>query len=201
MTRGMVSAFHRTRDEMREPKPVNLAGLIQTDAAINHGNSGGPLLNLSSEVIGIKTMSESSVQGIHLAVSGRLARSCIAMSIADGEVTHSSLGLRVTTLPESVAGWQTRADFALSEGAFVLNLDAEGAAATGRMQEFDVIHQIGTYIIRSEGDLNNALVWLRPGERVEVKFRRYPEGKFDPAGMSPAMRASVEEYRVMLSLE
>ena len=201
VTRGIVSAFHRTRDEMREPKPVNLAGMIQTDAAINHGNSGGPLLNLSGEVVGVNTMSETNGQGIHLSVSGRLAKSRIAMIIADGKVTRSSLGIRVTTLPESVAGWQTRAGFALSEGAFVLKLDAQGAAAKVGMQEFDVIQQIGSHVIRSEGDLNNALVWLRPGESVEVKYRRYPEGKFDPAGMCCAMRSTGEERSVRLMLD
>jgi S1-C subfamily serine protease len=90
------------------------------------------------------------------------------------------------TLPGTIANLQSRAGLSLSEGAFVVDVEAGGIAAKAGLQKFDVIQQLGTYYIRSEGDLNNALVWLRSGEAAELKFLRYPVGKFNPEGMSAA---------------
>jgi S1-C subfamily serine protease len=63
VSRGVVSALHRTQSEMRGDRRISLGDLIQTDAAINHGNSGGPLLNLRGKVVGVNTLSEAETQG------------------------------------------------------------------------------------------------------------------------------------------
>ena len=76
VTRGVVSALHRSRSELRGELSVSLGDLVQTDAAINHGNSGGPLLDMRGRVVGINTLTEQNSQGVHFAVSSRGWRAC-----------------------------------------------------------------------------------------------------------------------------
>jgi S1-C subfamily serine protease len=200
VTRGVLSAFHRSRTEARGSEIVSLANLIQTDAAINHGNSGGPLLNHAGDVVGINTLTELKSQGIHFAVSGRLARPVSDMLISTGNVGRAVLGVEAATLPGATADWESRAGFALSEGAFVLSVVSDTPAAHVGLKEFDVIEKLGEYTIRTVGDLNNALVWLRPGQTVSLKFRRYPEGKFDPTHLSAERRSSGQDMTVDVQL-
>jgi S1-C subfamily serine protease len=79
VTKGIVSALNRTitvRDD-ETGRPVTLNGLIQTDAAINQGNSGGPLLNAAGEVVGVNTATASSAEGIGFAIPIHEAQSLI----------------------------------------------------------------------------------------------------------------------------
>lgn len=187
VSRGVVSALHRTQSEMRGDRRISLGDLIQTDAAINHGNSGGPLLNLRGQVVGVNTLTEAETQGIHFAIGGGLAQRVAEMIIKDGRVERSDLGLSAVSLTRATAGIDSRAGFSIEQGAFVESVESvesNSSAAKAGLQQFDIIERLGDYTIRSEGDLNTALLWLRPGAKVKIVFRRYPAGKFDPAQYS-----------------
>jgi S1-C subfamily serine protease len=184
VSRGVISALHRTQSELRGDRHISLGDLIQTDAAINHGNSGGPLLNRRGQVVGVNTLTEAKTQGIHFAVGSGLARRVAEMLIEDGRVERSDLGLTAISLTGATAGIDSRSGFAIEQGAFVESVVPNSSAAKAGLRQFDIIELLGEYKIRSEGDLNTALLWLRPGLTVKIVFRRYPAGKFDPAHYS-----------------
>jgi S1-C subfamily serine protease len=123
------------------------------------------------------------------------------MFIEDGRVERSDLGLSAVSLTRATAGIDSRAGFAIAQGAFVESVEPNSSAAKAGLQQFDIIERLGDYTIRSEGDLNTALLWLRPGAKVKIVFRRYPAGKFDPAQYSRDLGDAGELKSVDLVLE
>ncbi len=92
ITSGIVSALHR---EMTAPNNYTITDTIQTDAAINHGNSGGPLLDRRGRVIGVNAQIESESggsDGVGFAIPSNTVRSIVRQLIATGEVEHAYLG-------------------------------------------------------------------------------------------------------------
>ena len=103
LTSGIVSALNR---EMTSPNNFTISNSIQTDAAINHGNSGGPLLNAAGEVVGVNTQIKSESggsDGIGFAVPSSTVSSIVPQIISSGSVEHAYLGVGVASLSESVA--------------------------------------------------------------------------------------------------
>ena len=103
ITSGIVSALHR---EMTAPNNFTIIDTIQTDAAINHGNSGGPLLDGRGRVIGVNAQIESESggsDGVGFAIPSNTVRSIAGQLIATGEVKHAYLGVRMTPVPDGVA--------------------------------------------------------------------------------------------------
>jgi S1-C subfamily serine protease len=104
VTSGIVSALDR---RITAPDGFTIENAIQTDAAINHGNSGGPLLDSSARVVGVNSQIESESGGnvgIGFAVPSNTVRSVVADLIEDGAVEHAFLGVGIQTLPADVAG-------------------------------------------------------------------------------------------------
>ncbi len=104
VTSGIVSAVGR---EITSPNNMPIENAIQTDAAINHGNSGGPLLNLDAKVIGITAQIQSQGggnEGIGFAIPSSTVQSVTSQLIQTGKVEHALLGINVDTIPASLAG-------------------------------------------------------------------------------------------------
>ena len=103
VTAGIVSALHR---QITAPNDFSINDAIQTDAAINHGNSGGPLLDLEGRVVGVNSQIESETggnDGIGFAVPSNTVAKIAAQLIADGEVEHAYLGIGVASVTEAAA--------------------------------------------------------------------------------------------------
>ena len=103
VTSGIVSALHR---QMTAPNNFTITDTIQTDAAINHGNSGGPLLDRRGRVVGVNAQIESESggsDGVGFAIPSNTVRSIAAQLIERGEVRHAYLGITMTAVPEGVA--------------------------------------------------------------------------------------------------
>src|SRR6267143_1037162 len=103
VTTGIVSALNR---EITAPDNAPIEGAIQTDAAINHGNSGGPLLDLQGNVIGVTSQIQSDSggnDGVGFAVPSSTMRSTVSQLIATGKAQHALLGVSVRTAASSVA--------------------------------------------------------------------------------------------------
>ena len=97
LTSGIVSAVNRT---ITAPNNYSISGAIQTDAPINHGNSGGPLLNASGQVIGVNAQIESDSggnDGVGFAIPSDAVKSVADTIISGGKVQHAYLGITIAT--------------------------------------------------------------------------------------------------------
>jgi putative serine protease PepD len=157
VTTGIVSALHR---QMTSPNNFTIDDSIQTDAAINHGNSGGPLLNMQGKVIGITSQIESDSggnDGVGFAVPSNTARTIANKLIATGKVEHAFLGVELSTA---------------DKGARISSVKAGQPAAKAGLQVGDVITSFGAKKISSVDSLRFAVDAKHPGDTVSVTFVR-----------------------------
>jgi S1-C subfamily serine protease len=186
VTTGIVSALNRTIDA---PNGYSIPGAIQTDAAINHGNSGGPLLNAQGQVIGVNAQIASDSggnDGVGFAIPVDTVKSVADQLVQGGSVSHAYLGVSVMTVDAATAQ-QT----GLPQGAQIASVVAgspaagaglvpSGASAGQVAQGGDVVTAIDGKPITSAQALTAAvaahragdtvtLVVEREGQRVEVK--------------------------------
>ena len=182
VTSGIVSALHR---QMRAPNGFAIDDSIQTDAALNHGNSGGPLLNMGGEVIGVAAQIESDSggnDGVGFAVPSSTARSIVAKLLATGTVEHAYLGVTIETIPAAVAN---QLDLAAGVEVGEVRSDTPAAAAglrgsTGSRtvggQTYptggDVIVAMDGKKITSADELRRVIDTKRPGDRVSLRVVR-----------------------------
>lgn len=179
VTKGIVSASGRHAAEMVTSVFIELADLIQTDAAINHGNSGGPLLDLTGRVVGVNTLGSDKSEGLNLAVSARIAARVASDLASSSRARRASFGVTDGfAITESGALAYEGAGQPVAAGLMITALEP-GSPAAGALRYCDVIEEIDGTAIRGPGDLNNRLLWLEPGRSVTVAYRRYPEGKCD----------------------
>ena len=132
MTFGVISGVGRTVQTERG----DLYDMIQHDAAINQGNSGGPLVSAKGEVIGINTAVYSGAQGIGFSVSSSVAQPIIHSLIKDGKVTRPLIGLRGINATNTIS---SRYDLGVSEGIFITQISPDGPADKGKLKVGDVI--------------------------------------------------------------
>jgi serine protease Do len=176
VTFGHVSALGR---ETVIPEEMAGAGsqdarlypdLIQTDAAINMGNSGGPLINIDGQVIGINSAiySPSGVSaGIGFAIPANQARFIGDMLVRDGKITRSMIGL----IPKNLEDYQ-KTQMHLTGGALVDTINSGSPADIAGIKKGDVITRIGSTPVTSELDLRNAMLVYKPGASVPVTIVR-----------------------------
>jgi putative serine protease PepD len=160
MTSGIVSAVNRT---ITAPNNFSIAGAIQTDAAINHGNSGGPLIDVATNtVIGVNAQIESDSNdnaGVGFAVPVNAAKSVASTLIAGGTVKHSYLGVTV-------------GDAANSAGARIGCVVNSGPADSAGLQAGDVITAVDGQAISGADALTANLSSRLPGEKVTLTITR-----------------------------
>jgi putative serine protease PepD len=157
VTTGIVSALHR---QITAPNDFAIDDAIQTDAAINHGNSGGPLLDLSGKVIGVNSQIESESggnDGVGFAVPSSTVERIARALIADGSVEHAYLG--VTT--EDADG-----------GAGIAEVRAGTPAADAGLRAGDVVTRVDDDAVGSADALRSSIDARKPGDTVELTVRR-----------------------------
>ena len=147
--------------------------MIQTDVAINSGNSGGPLFNMKGEVVGITTAkfsgnssSGASIEGIGFAIPMDDVTGMIEDLQKFGYVTGAYLGVMVLDVDT------TAQYYGLPAGAFVESVSAGGAAERGGIQAQDIITEVGGYPVNSVSDLTRVLRKFAAGEAVSVEIYR-----------------------------
>lgn len=135
VTAGVVSALGRS---LRSQSGRLIEDVIQTDAALNPGNSGGPLVNSSGEVIGVNTATILPAQGLCFAISINIAQFIATRLIRDGVVRRGYIGVQAQTAPvnRTIARYH---DLKAQTGALVLTVDAASPAGKAGMREGDVI--------------------------------------------------------------
>jgi S1-C subfamily serine protease len=182
VTSGIVSALHR---QMTAPNEFSINDSIQTDAAINHGNSGGPLLNARGRVIGVNAQIESESggnDGVGFAIPSNTVRSIVSQLVQTGEVEHAYLGVTVQEIPASVAE-----ELDLVEGVALTEVRGETPAARAGLRAAsgsrlvdgqsyptggDVITALDGEKVTSAAELQSAIDARRPGDTVSLTFVR-----------------------------
>ncbi|MBQ6341549.1 MAG: trypsin-like peptidase domain-containing protein [Anaerolineaceae bacterium] len=173
VTVGVISATGRF---LESNNGYQMENLIQTDTAINQGNSGGPLVNLAGEVIGINVMivrgssySSATAEGLGFAIPSNTAKLISDQIIQKGAFSRPVLGIRWTEITARMA----RAYRLPTEsGVYIMEITNGGPAARAGLQVDDIIIRIGDYTIAENGSFYNCLFKYSPGDTVEVEFYR-----------------------------
>ncbi|MHA7684662.1 DegQ family serine endoprotease [Cupriavidus sp. PET2-C1] len=169
VTGGIVSAKSRSLpDDTYVP-------FIQTDVAVNPGNSGGPLFNLRGEVIGINSQIYSQTggyQGLSFSIPIDVATKVQAQLVAHGKVTRGRLGIGVQEINQALAQ-----SFGLPKpsGALVNSVEPDSPAAKAGLKPGDVIVQLGNDVIDHSGDLPEHVADIAPGTQTSLKVIRKGE--------------------------
>lgn len=170
----------------------NYADLIQTDASINMGNSGGPLLNVEGQVIGINTAIYSGTGGsvgIGFAIPSNQARLIAETLISKGKITRSYMGV----LPETLKEYRKK-ELGIEGGAVVADIPSDGPAAIAGMKKDDVVVRVGDAPVRNEQELRNAMLRYAPGETVDVEYLRGKEHRTAEVRLgTPPKRAAMQQ--------
>lgn len=176
VTTGVISATGRSLDS---GNGYLLENLLQTDAAINQGNSGGPLVNLAGQVVGINTLivrdsqaSNTVVEGLGFAVPSTSVRAVADQLIANGSVARPYMGIRYQTIDPAVA---RRYNLPVEWGVYIASIDPQGPAARAGLQTGDIITQIGEFPLDENHPYLNALFHYVPGDTVTLKVARGAE--------------------------
>jgi len=157
VTSGIVSALNRT---IQAPNNFTISGAIQTDAAINHGNSGGPLLDADGNVIGINAQIESDSggnDGVGFAIPSATVQRVAQQLISSGKVAHAYLGVQLGDG---------------SGGATVGQVASGAPAADAGVRSGDVVTAIDGKAVTSADALVNAVDAHKPGDTVTLKVKR-----------------------------
>ena len=185
VTSGIVSALHR---QMQAPNKFTINDSIQTDAAINHGNSGGPLLSAEGQVIGLNAQiaGETGANvGIGFAIPSNTITSIAGQLIESGKVEHAYLGVSVQTIPESVAsdlGLVAGVELArVTGGTPAAKAGLHGSTGTKRVEGDayptggDVLTEIDGQKVSTAEELQRAIDSKHPGDTVSITYWRNGE--------------------------
>jgi len=175
VTAGIVSSKSRDLNEYDQKNQ----SFIQTDAAVNFGNSGGALVNIQGELIGINTLIQSMTGGYvgySFAVPSNTVRKIFEDIIEYGNVQKGLLGVRGVALKSS---YSRQLNIDETEGFYIDEIEDGFGADTAGLTRGDIIKSIDGFKINRFFDLSGYLSSKRPGDKVEVNFVR--EGKFKTA--------------------
>jgi serine protease Do len=171
VTAGIVSAKARNFGLLRSQE-FSIESFIQTDAAVNPGNSGGALINTQGELVGINTAIASrtgAFTGYSFAVPVSIVEKIVTDLIEYGEVQRAILGVNIATVTADLAAEMKIDEIA---GVFVISVRPEGAAREAGIKDGDVIISIDETGVNSSAELQEAVSKFRPGQDVSVVVRR-----------------------------
>ena len=173
VTVGVISATGRTVDS---GEGFTIEDLIQTDAAINSGNSGGPLLNLAGEVIGINTLvirgssnASANAEALGFAIPSNTAAMIAQHIIEKGYFARPYLGTSYQNITPRIASWY---NLPVNYGAYITDIDRNSPAANSGLQPGDIITKIGDVPIDEQHSFINALFEYEPDQSISIEFSR-----------------------------
>lgn len=172
VTEGVVSATGRSIDS---GQGYQVEGLIQTDAAINHGNSGGPLVNLAGEVIGINTMIVRSsgngdvAEGLGFAIPVNTAQEVSKQLLTNGYVSRPFMGINYQAISPDFAAMY---NLPVQWGIYVQNVAADSPANTAGLKKGDIIDSLNGTKLDATHQYLNMLYQLKPGDKVTLGVMR-----------------------------
>lgn len=174
VTAGIVSALSRS---IKTGNGIILTDMIQTDAAINQGNSGGPLVNLKGELVGLNTILMNRAEGIGFAISSYLVKRYTADLMQFGEVIIPWLGMEIGTLTQSQAktycnwGYKT-CEYKSIDGILVMEVPEDTPAHKAGIRTGDLITHIESKRVKSNREFYSRLWSYKLGSIVNLKGKR-----------------------------
>jgi putative serine protease PepD len=157
VTSGIVSALHR---QITSPNNFAIDDSIQTDAAINHGNSGGPLFDEQGRVIGVNAQIESESggnDGVGFAIPSNTVRSVVSQIVSTGKAEHAYLGV-------SLDG--------SAEQARVAEVRSDTSASRAGLRAGDVVTAVDGAKISSADELQSVIGGKKPGDTISITYLR-----------------------------
>ena len=171
VTAGVVSALGRS---MRSRTGRLIDNVIQTDAALNPGNSGGPLVNSRGEIIGVNTATIMGAQGICFAIGAATAQFIAVRLIRYGKIERSYIGVAgqdVPIHPRIARHYSLKA----TTGATAISIEPDSPAEAAGLQERDVVIGFGKSSVSGVDELHRLLTEVVPGEPIEITVLRRTE--------------------------
>lgn len=182
VTKGIISAPKRTiKSTASQGGSTSVTNVIQTDAAINSGNSGGPLINMSGQVIGINSMKlasdgeGTSVEGMGFSIPSNEVVRIINQLIAHGKVSRPALGLSMIDLSQVVSSQRQsvlKLPSSVRKGVVVMGVESGSAAASAGIKKYDVVVGLNSTRVNSTSELKTALYKHKVGDTVKLKYYR-----------------------------
>lgn len=178
VTKGIVSAKNRT---LKAGTDGTLTSVIQTDAAINSGNSGGPLINMAGQVIGINSMKlssdneGSSIEGMGFAIPSNEVVSIINQLIKNGKIERPALGIGMIDLSNVTTDQQQsvlKLPSKVSKGVVIMQVADGSAADNAGLKQYDVITQLGDTKVTNTTTLKAALYKYKVGDSAKITYYR-----------------------------
>ena len=166
VTQGIISGLDRSI----ETEQAKMTGLLQTDASINAGNSGGPLLNSKGQVIGINTAKASQGEGMGFAIPINTAKSIVEEVIKNGKYEKVTLGIKGMDLANYEEA--TGMDLEAKEGVYVAEVISNSVADKSGMRAADVIVKAGDKKVTGMNDLNKVLYSSLKGKTIDIVVNR-----------------------------
>lgn len=169
VTTGVISALGRT---MRSQSGRLMENIIQTDAALNPGNSGGPLVNSRGEVIGVNTAMIPSAQGICFAIASNTAEFVVAWLIKEGRIRRAWLGIQGQTAPlhPRIA---RHLGLKQSQGVLILHVEPGSPASRSGLREGDLLVGFKNQVVGGIDELQRLLVGAEIGVTSRLNLVRH----------------------------
>jgi serine protease Do len=185
VTAGIVSARARNIGILRDKNNLQIESFIQTDAAVNPGNSGGALVNLKGELIGINSAiatATGSYSGYSFAIPVSLVKKIADDLLEYGQVQRGLLGVQIADVTAELAEDQK---LDVVQGVFIRSVNSGSAAEAAGIETGDVIQAINQHAVAGVSEMQEWVARHRPGQSIEVTYRR--------AGQSRTVKAVLKK--------
>ncbi|ALW87280.1 deoxyribonuclease HsdR [Hymenobacter sedentarius] len=172
VTAGIVSAKGRNIDILRRKDNMGIESFIQTDAVVNPGNSGGALVNLNGDLIGINSAIAShtgSFEGYAFAIPSSLASKVVDDLLKYKVVQRALLGVQIQEVDAKLA---SEKKLNTLNGVYVQGLSESSAAAAAGLKMGDIITKINDVVVNTSSQLQEQVARFRPGDKIKVNYVR-----------------------------
>lgn len=170
VTAGIVSAKSRSINVLRQSDAMAIESFIQTDAAVNPGNSGGALVNLKGELVGINTAIASRTgyySGYSFAVPAAMVRKVMDDFLKYGTVQRALLGVVIMDINAELA---KEKGITSMKGVYIGGISPNSAASAAKLENGDIILKVNEFEVNSASELQEIVARYRPGEKVVLTY-------------------------------
>ncbi len=193
VTAGIISAKGRTLDINRRQSNSPVESFIQTDAAVNPGNSGGPLISIDGKMLGINSAIASptgTFAGYSFTIPVNIVKKIVADIIKYGSAQRGYLGINYA--PDGLSDEQKEQHgVKTGDGVYVMEVVKDGAAASAGIKSGDFIEKVNDVPVQSGADMVGQIAIYRPGDKVKISYRR--DGKLHDVNVTLRNSAGTTE--------